>query len=64
LQGAVRLQGFASSPTPDTQVLDAWAYADVASTDKTHAAPSSVSHRVRDFIVSLPHVINTNATES
>ena len=25
LQGAVRLQGLASSPTPETQVLDAWA---------------------------------------
>jgi hypothetical protein len=27
LQGAVRLQGLASSPTPDTQVLVAWAFA-------------------------------------
>src|SRR5579871_1645614 len=27
LHGAVRLQGFASSPTPDTQVRDAWAWA-------------------------------------
>jgi hypothetical protein len=25
LQGAVRLQGLASSPTPDTQVRVAWA---------------------------------------
>src|SRR6185369_10835922 len=27
LQGAVRLQGFASSPTPETQVRVAWAFA-------------------------------------
>jgi len=27
LQGAVRLQGLASSPTPDTQVLVVWAFA-------------------------------------
>src|SRR3954470_18072550 len=27
LQGAVRLHGFASSPTPETQVRDAWALA-------------------------------------
>ncbi len=27
LQGAVRLQGLASSPTPDTQVRVAWAFA-------------------------------------
>src|SRR5882724_4351328 len=27
LQGAVRLHGFASSPTPDTQVREAWAQA-------------------------------------
>src|SRR5215510_15769952 len=26
LQGAVRLPGFASSPTPDTHVRDAWAW--------------------------------------
>src|ERR1700755_1846154 len=30
LQGAVRLQGLASSPTPETQVRDAWANAGVA----------------------------------
>src|SRR4051812_19010420 len=27
LHGAVRLHGFASSPTPETQVRDAWAWA-------------------------------------
>src|ERR1700758_2394864 len=27
LHGAVRLQGLASSPTPETQVRDAWAWA-------------------------------------
>src|ERR1700720_849946 len=30
LQGAVRLQGLASSPTPETQVLVAWAFAGTA----------------------------------
>jgi hypothetical protein len=27
LHGAVRLQGFASSPTPETHVREAWAWA-------------------------------------
>src|SRR6185295_2673631 len=35
LHGAVRLQGFASSPTPETQVRVAWACADVPCKDRT-----------------------------
>src|SRR5689334_16393354 len=33
LQGAVRLQGLASSPTPDTQVRVAWANASVGASN-------------------------------
>src|SRR5437588_5327146 len=40
LQGAVRLQGFASSPTPDTQVRDAWAF---IITDASKKIPRTVS---------------------
>src|SRR5438270_1385051 len=45
LQGAVRLQGLASSPTPDTQVREAW-------------APARPAHRrttVRTFIIRIVH---------
>jgi hypothetical protein len=34
LQGAVRLPGFASSPTPDTQVRVAWAMANILAADR------------------------------
>src|ERR1700752_318367 len=37
LQGAVRLQGFTSSPTPDTQVRVAWAWAIEATANVKHA---------------------------
>jgi hypothetical protein len=35
LHGAVRLQGFASSPTPDTQVREAWPYSMVVPSNTT-----------------------------
>jgi hypothetical protein len=41
LQGAVRLHGFASSPTPDTQVRVACAW-DIEANAKTKAAIATI----------------------
>ncbi len=41
LHGAVRLHGLASSPTPETQVRDAWAEADEANATRTRTAAST-----------------------
>src|SRR4029450_1548062 len=38
LHGAVRLQGLASSPTPDTQVREAWACAGAAASRRSEVA--------------------------
>jgi hypothetical protein len=40
LHGAVRLHGLASSPTPETQVRDAWAEAAEATAKRTRIAAS------------------------
>src|SRR6187399_3262216 len=59
LHGAVRLHGLASSPTPDTQVLVAWAEA--GSAQAKPAAKASASHetvRVSILIMSTPLVRN------
>src|SRR4051812_18573509 len=47
LHGAVRLQGFASSPTPETHVLVAWAEAEagIASARRTSAKASLARRR-------------------
>src|SRR5689334_10551701 len=47
LQGAVRLHGFTSSPTPDTHVRVAWAEAEAG---RTAAASSAAAARVRAVI--------------
>jgi len=39
LQGAVREQGFTSSPTPEIQVRVVWAFADVTAISDSDAAP-------------------------
>src|SRR5947208_5130362 len=46
LQGAVRLQGLASSPTPDTQVRVAWAYAEVVEKETTASNPIRLSSKL------------------
>src|SRR5262249_38062279 len=43
LQGAVRLQGLASSPTPETQVRVACAWAGTAETEMASAVPKTAS---------------------
>jgi hypothetical protein len=40
LHGAVRLHGFTSSPTPETQVRVAWAEALAAVSSRISAAPA------------------------
>ena len=45
LHGAVRLQGLASSPTPETQVLVAWACAAEVQSRVAATNASGVSHR-------------------
>jgi hypothetical protein len=51
LQGAVRLQGLASSPTPDTQVLVAWAFAGTANRMAMIAAGIITISRLEIFII-------------
>src|SRR5690349_2711491 len=46
LQGAVRLQGLRSSPTPETQVRLAWAAAGEAMTQTLIRATTAVSRRL------------------
>src|ERR1043166_7652329 len=47
LQGAVRLQGLASSPTPDTHVRHAWAF---ASETKAHVKTNN-ANTCRAFLI-------------
>src|ERR1700710_2981978 len=56
LHGAVRLQGLASSPTPETQVRVACACACVAGRAKENAIniPNSISDRLQFVIVVSP----------
>src|SRR6266849_2930865 len=56
LQGAVRLHGLASSPTPETQVRDACALADGAWENATRKAPSIVSIRIPFLIAISPQL--------
>ena len=44
LHGAVRLHGLASSPTPDTQVREAWACAGAACSRTTSDVAASASN--------------------
>src|SRR5215469_4000598 len=53
LQGAVRLQGFASSPTPDTQVRVAWALISVVPNKTIARAPSKLILRMLIFLLVL-----------
>ena len=45
LQGAVRLHGLTSSPTPDTQVRVACAWAEVVGRETTASSPKSTSDK-------------------
>ncbi|WP_425114277.1 hypothetical protein [Bradyrhizobium sp.] len=51
LHGAVRLHGLTSSPTPDTQVRVAWAYAPVGSA--TTIAKHEAENQARSFDMSI-----------
>src|SRR5712692_5917403 len=51
LHGAVRLQGLASSPTPDTQVRDACPYAVVVPTAKATNRITSLILRISMFLL-------------
>src|SRR5437667_4955677 len=55
LHGAVRLHGLASSPTPDTQVRVACAWAGVAYTRGTNMAPINTSAN-SDFVVGIAYL--------
>src|SRR6185437_316278 len=50
LHGAVRLHGLASSPTPETQVRVACAFAEPADTISMNAMPNRLAHTVRKRI--------------
>src|SRR5437868_13903765 len=52
LQGAVRLHGLASSPTPETQVRVACACADPVCSESANIAPSMVHGNATFFILS------------
>src|SRR5205085_11766408 len=52
LQGAVRLHGLASSPTPETQVRVACACADPVCRESANIAPSMVHGNASFFILS------------
>src|SRR5215831_8109480 len=49
LQGAVRLQGLASSPTPDTQVRLAWALKSVVQNTINARVPNKLILRIWTF---------------
>src|SRR3979409_2410074 len=50
LQGAVRLHGLASSPTPETQVLVACAWAGAAAKNGTKKPIAKISKAIRRII--------------
>src|SRR5262245_52213827 len=50
LHGAVREHGLTSSPTPDTQVLEAWALAVIANANVNTAADRSLELTLKYFI--------------
>src|SRR4051794_16526266 len=53
LQGAVRLQGLASSPTPETQVRVAWALAGVVASNGVTNPATIASKAIRRMIYLL-----------
>src|ERR1700722_3920333 len=53
LQGAVRLHGLASSPTPETQVRVAWAWAGAAARNGTRNPMAKASKAIRRIQPSL-----------
>jgi hypothetical protein len=63
LQGAVRLHGLASSPTPDTHVLVAWA---LAITEKPPTITTNVNNRKASlciFTVLFPPLVSENVAD-
>src|SRR5215469_10194518 len=57
-QGAERLQGLASSPTPETQVRVACAAAGVAAANKLDA--TAIAAKTREIMNSPPHAKRSN----
>src|SRR5215208_7747574 len=55
LQGAVRLHGLTSSPTPETQVRVACAWAGAAYRAGTSSVPRAVSETASFFMLSSPY---------
>ena len=55
LHGAVRLQGLASSPTPETQVRVAWALAGDA-VNASAVQNSKAANKLRIAMIASPHV--------
>src|SRR3954468_7967348 len=53
LQGAVRLQGLTSSPTPETQVRVAWALAGAEASNGTKHPAAMASEAIRRMIYLL-----------
>src|SRR4051812_21627470 len=62
LHGAVRLHGLASSPTPDTQVRVACAWAGAAQSTGTSIAPSMVSPMAIIRMFNPPFIVTTFKT--
>src|SRR5690348_16475887 len=55
LHGAVRLHGLASSPTPETQVRVACAFAEPADANTKNAMPRTLAQIVKKRMVALLH---------
>src|SRR6476659_1767310 len=62
LHGAVRLHGLASSPTPETQVRVACAFAEPADANTMKATPTTLAQTVKKRIVALLHFLARHAS--
>src|SRR6476620_12554562 len=62
LHGAVRLQGLASSPTPDTHVRVACAFADPADAKIINTMPRTLAQTVQKRIFALLHFLTRHAS--
>src|SRR5437763_13778471 len=60
LQGAVRLHGLASSPTPDTQVRDACAF---MATDASKKIPRTASFLIGFLLIVVIYCVFSDLTE-
>src|SRR6266545_31113 len=62
LQGAVRLHGLASSPTPETQVRVACAWAEVVGKDTMASNPKRLSNRLGFLMLGALKELDTSDT--